>query len=455
MERPPRFDHVKHRSASGSALVSPLLSRSRFEGSSSASSSSSSSALPVVKKGVSAEDGSKKAFQRMKVVGSLEHIASEKWRACASTADLQATVSVPSPGLVTCSQWRMHDTKPYMLFSNSEGQENVCTVADFSTLEPCKTLPQETYACSADFNGSVVVLGNAQGSAHVARVDWSDLKAKFVWQKYSIVAGGSRGPKIDCIVCSKNERAFSAMETNSLHLWDYNCKDGPLHSVKIWSYDQRSVASCVDSESGTLCLVGSSKGELQLLDYRVIARTKSNASPWKMTSPHSGGFVTSLQWHPHVPYWFASAGDDGSIHVWDTRALSSSVCALKLAHGAGCAGLAWCPTHSELLASVGVDRELSVWNVRLSDEPSAASSVASFCQSRPLGVAWNDSTFCCSDNKGKITKGSLTKAFLSPMCPRFLFFVFFCLCGFLISYGCLLFFQFSNGRAGDSTTFVH
>jgi WD40 repeat protein len=56
-------------------------------------------------------------------------------------------------------------------------------------------------------------------------------------------------------------------------------------------------------------------GTLDIIDCRV-----SSSSPpvWTSARSHKGG-IFDVQFNPVIPYWIASAGEDGTTNIWDIR----------------------------------------------------------------------------------------------------------------------------------------
>jgi WD40 repeat protein len=70
---------------------------------------------------------------------------------------------------------------------------------------------------------------------------------------------------------------------------------------------------------------GSVSGSIKVYDLRI---PDQEAVVWKATHAHAGG-IRDLQWSPFIPYWFATAGEDARIKVWDLRYQKSSLIELN------------------------------------------------------------------------------------------------------------------------------
>ncbi|KAF2137554.1 uncharacterized protein K452DRAFT_301936 [Aplosporella prunicola CBS 121167] len=100
------------------------------------------------------------------------------------------------------------------------------------------------------------------------------------------------------------------------------------------------------------------------------------------TTPYAGhrGTVEELQWSPTERNVFASAGNDGTVRIWDTRSKSRKPAVTVQASKTDVNVLSWSRQTAHLLASGADDGEWAVWDLR-QWKPGAAtkpSPVASF-----------------------------------------------------------------------------
>jgi WD40 repeat protein len=85
---------------------------------------------------------------------------------------------------------------------------------------------------------------------------------------------------------------------------------------------------------------------------------------WKKEEAHSIGLITDIAFHPFVPWWLVSAGEDGVAKVWDLRCGARALATLD-EHFAVVNRVAWSPTHSEILATGSFDRQFKLWSLNL------------------------------------------------------------------------------------------
>ena len=67
--------------------------------------------------------------------------------------------------------------------------------------------------------------------------------------------------------------------------------------------------------------LGSSDGTIHQYDYRMLSKTPNRAIVATYDDPGLGN-ITNIQWSPHDARYFASAGDDGAISIWDAHSAS-------------------------------------------------------------------------------------------------------------------------------------
>jgi hypothetical protein len=349
-------------------------------------------------------------------------VARAAWRVAALVPADKPLVTLrgSSTGAATASLWRMHDKLPFCVFANCGERAFVFDVVADTV---GRTLEQPFVATAADMRGGIVALG-VSGGTQVMRVDWASDGAAGggggggggTWQLYPLEGATGRGQvrcAVEAVACSPGEKLFGAAETHSFHLWDYT-RAQPMLSVAAWALGVRSSCASVDGTAGTQCLLGSRRGGVLMLDYRL--KNKSSGFAWRLPDAHGAEGVSDLAWHPHVAHWFATAGCDGRVRLWDARATRAPVGEVSLAHAGGVAGLAWCPGHSELLATVGTDRSAALWNWRL--EPAGRLRVQGFGEHRLLGVGWTEGAMVAGDARGNLAMGTPTSALLQSMCPR-------------------------------------
>lgn len=380
-------------------------------------------------------------------VWAAEAVAPSAWRVALAAQSLNGITlnrqglaeavqlrSASSARAMLCSTWALHDARSVCVFGNAGAEDEDAVLLDVLTNAVVARVPMPTatgheLASTAALNGSMLVFGGASGAAHAARVaDWGSVEEwRPSWQRYTLARGDGALDAhlstdsrlaVDFVVCSPGEKAFASAENASLHLWDYHRVNQPLHSVPIWQLGCRTSAASVDPETGTVCLLGSTLGRLQMVDYRVMAKNKTRCSVWIVDDAHAAGTaVRDVRWHPQVAHLLASCGDDGHVRVWDARSQRSALMCIADAHAVGAAHVAWSLAHPELLGSAGLDSSMHVWNLRLSSEERMVASAPLASPVRPLGLGWAGTSLVLGDCNGSVTTAALGADFLRPMCP--------------------------------------
>ncbi|KAJ3306585.1 hypothetical protein HDV03_004714 [Kappamyces sp. JEL0829] len=110
-------------------------------------------------------------------------------------------------------------------------------------------------------------------------------------------------------------------------------------------------------------LLGSSAIQYDIPTGRVVAQESagSSAAVWSVHDAHAGS-VTDVAFNTFIPYWLASAGEDGVVKMWDIRYMKG--CAARIdAHYGAVTSLSWSNTHCEILSTASIDRTVRVWNI--------------------------------------------------------------------------------------------
>ncbi|KAM1028778.1 hypothetical protein FF1_041324 [Malus domestica] len=125
--------------------------------------------------------------------------------------------------------------------------------------------------------------------------------------------------------CIKWLRGHSSTITGAM----YNCKDEHLASISL---NGNLILHNLASGTRTTELKDPNQQVLRVLDYSRISR-----------------------------HLLVTAGDDGSVHLWDTTARSPKVSWLKQ-HSAPAAGISFSPSNDKMIATVGLDKKLYTYD---------------------------------------------------------------------------------------------
>lgn len=179
---------------------------------------------------------------------------------------------------------------------------------------------------------------------------------------------------------SSSQRMLAQLQ-DAIYIWDVTRPDSAIHNVKTTVVSARAVRWCPLSPGHQHLSRGSTSGAVKIYDLK----SRDPSTPvWHVKKAHDG-VVRSIAWNPFIPYWFATAGSDANIHVWDTRYGAQPVRTL-MDHSNAVNSISWSPTNVDMLASGGADRRFKLWNLRV--EPHYMISSVGLWDSSVVGVGW-------------------------------------------------------------------
>ncbi|KAL6600628.1 hypothetical protein ACP70R_045428 [Stipagrostis hirtigluma subsp. patula] len=141
----------------------------------------------------------------------------------------------------------------------------------------------------------------------------------------------------------------------------YLCSGGSGHIVRIWDLQRKRCIKWLSGHTDTITGVMynckdehlasiSMKGDLILHNLASGARAAELSDP-------NGQVLRVLDYSRSSRHLLATAGDDGSVHLWDTTARSPKVSWLKQ-HSAPTSGVCISPSSDKIIATVGLDKKL-------------------------------------------------------------------------------------------------
>lgn len=212
---------------------------------------------------------------------------------------------------------------------------------------------------------------------------------------------------------SSSQRLLAQIQ-DAIYVWDVNRPEAPIQTLKTTVVTAKAARWCPLSHGHQHISRGSTSGAVKIYDLK--ARDPS-VPVWAVKKGHSG-VVRDISWNPFIPYWFATAGSDGIIQVWDTRFGAQPVRTLA-DHSNAVNSISWSPTNTDMLASGGADRRFKMWNLRV--EPHYMVSSLGLWDASVIGVGWtqtrpNSSVFGVSAT-GIVQACLPNSDFLLPMVP--------------------------------------
>jgi WD40 repeat protein len=177
-----------------------------------------------------------------------------------------------------------------------------------------------------------------------------------------------------------SQRLLAQIQEN-IYLWDLSRPEAPIQTLKTSITSTRAARWCPLSPGQSQISRGSTNGTVKIYDLK---SRDPNTTIWSVKKAHHGS-IRDIAWNPFIPYWFATAGSDSIIQIWDTRFGGKPVRTLE-DHSNAVNTISWSPTNVELLASGGADRRFKLWNLR--SEPHYVISNLGVWDSSIVGVGW-------------------------------------------------------------------
>lgn len=141
----------------------------------------------------------------------------------------------------------------------------------------------------------------------------------------------------------------------------YICSGGSAQVVRIWDLQRRRCIKWLKGHTDTITDVKyNCKDEhlasISLSGDLIIHNLASGARATELKDPN-GQVLRVLDYSRISRHLLVTAGDDGSVHLWDTTGRSPKVSWLKQ-HSAPTAGVSFSPSNDKMIASVGLDKKL-------------------------------------------------------------------------------------------------
>ncbi|CAL4887804.1 unnamed protein product [Urochloa decumbens] len=141
----------------------------------------------------------------------------------------------------------------------------------------------------------------------------------------------------------------------------YLCSGGSGHIVRIWDLQRKRCIKWLSGHTDTITGVMynckdehlasiSMKGDLILHNLASGARAAELSDP-------NGQVLRVLDYSRNSRHLLVTAGDDGSVHLWDSTAKSPKMSWLKQ-HSAPTTGVCISPSSDKIIATVGLDKKL-------------------------------------------------------------------------------------------------
>ncbi|KAJ2999530.1 hypothetical protein HDV02_002677 [Globomyces sp. JEL0801] len=158
-----------------------------------------------------------------------------------------------------------------------------------------------------------------------------------------------------CTVLSSTDttiRRVIGIQSNSLYHYD-------IPTAKVGKQALNKVSFSSHSPFGALVSIASQDSSISIMDTRLL-QNGSKSIVWSIQNAHQGE-VNDVQFNTFLPFWLASAGDDGVVKLWDIRYLKGPLSRIDGHYGA-VTSMAWSNTHCDIIATTSMDRSCRAWS---------------------------------------------------------------------------------------------
>ncbi|KAF3780285.1 NEDD1 protein [Nymphaea thermarum] len=202
----------------------------------------------------------------------------------------------------------------------------------------------------------------------------------------------------------------------------YVCTGGSAGVVRIWDLQRKRCIKWLRGHTGSITGAAytckdehlasiSVKGDLILHNLVAGARTAELKDP-------NGQVLRVLDYSRTSRHLLVTAGDDGSILLWDTNGRNRKASWLKQ-HSAPTTGVCFSPTNDKIIATCGLDKKIYTFDASSKRVSSVASFEAPFSSlafkddGRILAAGTNGGSIVFYDVRGKLQPVNLLRAYNS------------------------------------------
>ncbi|KAL1196980.1 Protein NEDD1 [Cardamine amara subsp. amara] len=145
----------------------------------------------------------------------------------------------------------------------------------------------------------------------------------------------------------------------------YICSGGTGQIVKIWDLQRKLCIKKLRGHTSTITGVMYNCKDEHLASVSVggdliVHNLASGARGTELKDPN-GQVLRMLDYSRSSRHLLLTAGDDGTVHLWDTTGRSPKMSWLKQ-HSAPTAGVSFSPSNEKIIASVGMDKKLYTYD---------------------------------------------------------------------------------------------
>jgi len=201
-----------------------------------------------------------------------------------------------------------------------------------------------------------------------------------------------------------------SLENNRLHIWDLNRTLDPLHSIKGSNFP----LYCAKWHPHDRDLIGISgkNGSIKIIDCRKLDIGAATELIRSQRQNIHNNAVRSLDFNPIIPFWLATASNDGTVKIWDIRKTIEPLITLQ-GHQNMVRSVRWSNTHCDVLASGGSDHVVKLWSLRV--PPHYEWSSFSGFQNPIIDIRFSKTNLYSLSASGKFTAISIDPSVLNPL----------------------------------------
>jgi hypothetical protein len=151
---------------------------------------------------------------------------------------------------------------------------------------------------------------------------------------------------------------FATIVGTSYYVWDLEKPEAPVRTDKVAHNANLALQWHSDPSYQYFAVAGADKG-VTVLDPRKSGKPIA----WRVRHAHYQA-IRDVAWHPYIPYWLTTCGEDYAVNIYDVRFDARPVFSMQGQHGGAVYSLAWSNSHCDFLATGCEDRQFRVWQLR-------------------------------------------------------------------------------------------
>ncbi|CAN6887573.1 unnamed protein product [Brassica oleracea] len=162
-----------------------------------------------------------------------------------------------------------------------------------------------------------------------------------------------------------NEECLSAISFSNKGS-RYICSGGTGQTVRIWDLQRKLCIKNLKGHTSTITgVMYNCKDEhvasISVGGDLIVHNLASGARASELKDPNGQQILKVLDYSRFSRHLLLTAGDDGTVHLWDTTGRNPKMTWLKQ-HSAPTAGVCFSPSNDKIIASVGLDKKLYTYD---------------------------------------------------------------------------------------------